>query len=87
MDIRDIRVLNESARKVHGADISIQVARAVAWGNDDTCILVHGSKHSEAAQDIARAAVSAGMKPKLSQDRSGGFMGAPIRAYSLVTFA
>jgi hypothetical protein len=50
----DIRAINESARKTFGADVAILVARAKAWGNDDTCIIVTGKKHAEAAKAFAR---------------------------------
>lgn len=48
-----IRSINESARKTFGSDVSILVARAKAWGNEDTCILVHGKRHAEAAKGFA----------------------------------
>lgn len=82
----DIKGLNESARKVHGADISIQVARAVGWGNDDTFILVYGRRHALAAADLARAALRNGSKPVLAQETARGFMGGPDRQYSTVQF-
>lgn len=87
MDISSIRALNASARRVHGADISIQIARAIAWGNDDTLILIHGDKHSEAAADIARAAIRTGNKPTIKEEPGSSFMGSSARPFSIVQFS
>lgn len=48
-----IKSINGQARKVFGADTSILVARAPAFGNDDTCIIVSGKRHAEAAMGFA----------------------------------
>lgn len=80
---QDIAALNESARKVHGADISITVARAKAFGNEDNLILVMGGNHKDAACDVAR---SVGKGAKISEEKSTGFMGSPGYTYSAVGF-
>jgi hypothetical protein len=73
---QDIRSINESARKTFGSDVSILVARAKAWGNEDTCILVHGKRHADAAKGFARIKGA-----KISTDATEG------RTYSIVTIA
>ena len=50
----NIKAINESAKKVHGKDISIVVARCIAFGNDDNLVIVSGKNHKAAAKDFAR---------------------------------
>lgn len=50
----DISAINASAKKVHGADICIMVARAVAFGHADNLVIVSGANHRAAAADFAR---------------------------------
>ncbi len=50
----EIKALNESAKKVHGADINLLVARAVCFGNDDNLVIVSGKNHKAAAKDFAK---------------------------------
>lgn len=83
----DLRALNQSARKVHGADITVMVARAVAWGHDDNLILVSGRNHARAAADIARAVVSQGSKPVITEERTADFLGSVDRITSKIQFA
>lgn len=78
-----IRSLNESARKVHGKDICIMVARAVSFGHDDNMIIVMGKNHASAAVDIAR---TAGKSAKISVEPFTGLFGAPDGFKSLVCF-
>jgi hypothetical protein len=78
----DIKALNESARKVHGSDISITVARSVAFGNDDNLILVMGKNHINAALDVVRAV---GKGAKIAAEESTEFMGRKTQ-YSSVSF-
>lgn len=80
---QDIAALNASARKIHGSDICIMVARAVAFGNDDNLILVQGKKHAKVAVDVAR---SIGKKAIITEEISRGWMGVPDTKYSAVTF-
>jgi hypothetical protein len=75
-----IKKVNESAKKLFGSDISISVARCPAWGDQDTCILVSGKRHIEAASDFARLRGA-----MLSTAKSDGFMGMPSYTYSKVT--
>lgn len=49
-----IRAMNESAKTIHGADISILVARAVHFGNDDNLLVIRGNNHRLAALDFVR---------------------------------
>ena len=79
----DIQALNESARKVHGSDITIMVARAIAFGDDDNLIIVGGKNHHSAAVDIAR---SVGRSAKISVKKTPDFIGSGKTAYSYVTF-
>lgn len=83
----DLRALNKSARKVHGADVTVMVARAVAWGHDDNLILVSGRNHTRAAADIARAVASQGSKPVVTEERTTCFLGGPDHISSKITFA
>ena len=71
-----IRSINETTRKLFGSDASILVARAKAWGNEDTCILVHGKRHAEAAKGFAHIKGA-----KISTDSTEG------NAYSIVTIS
>ena len=80
---QDISALNASARRVHGADISITVARAKAFGNDDNLILVMGANHQAAAFDVVR---SVGKGAKVTEEHGAGFMGSPNYTYSSVAF-
>jgi hypothetical protein len=78
-----IRALNESARKVHGKDICILLARAASFGNDDNLIIVLGKNHASAAADVAR---SAGKAATISVEPLTNFHGAPKGFKSLVCF-
>ena len=80
---QDISALNASARKVHGADISITVARAKAFGNDDNLIVVMGRNHKAAAGDVAR---SVGKGAKVTERQGTAFLGSPAYTYSEVAF-
>lgn len=52
---KQIKAINESARKLFGADTSILVARAPAFGNRDACVIVMGKRHADAARHFALA--------------------------------
>ena len=65
---KEIQALNVSAKKVHGQDISILVARAIAFGNDDNLILVMGKNHKAAATDVARMVKGAKVSEETSTD-------------------
>lgn len=77
-----IQALTASARKVHGADISIMVARAVAFGHDDNLILVQGKNHGEVAIDLVRVV---GKGARITEEESSEFMGKKYK-YSCVNF-
>lgn len=49
-----IKAVNESARKFHGSDIHIMVARAIHFGNDDNLVIVTGKNHKAAAMDFVK---------------------------------
>lgn len=83
----NIQALTQSARKVHGADISILIARATAWGNTDNLLLVSGRNHRGAAADIARAAVRIGAKPRITEANTTNHIGGGVRVHSEVQFA
>lgn len=51
---QEIKTLGESARKVHGQDIYIMVARAIAFGNDNNLVIIQGKNHKAAALDFAK---------------------------------
>jgi hypothetical protein len=82
----NMKQLNDSARKVHGADIDFQLVRSIAWGNEDICILITGRNHSRAAADLAMCGARIGMRSKVQEQTSAGFQGAPARIYSAVSF-
>lgn len=83
MSIQDsIQSVNKLARKVHGADISILVARAVTFGHTDNLILVMGVNHEAAARDLVR--LIGGAKSTVVQSVS--FMDEPVRFHSEVSF-
>lgn len=50
----EIKAINESAKKIHGADISLMVARAIHFGHDDNLVIVSGKNHKAAAKDFAK---------------------------------
>lgn len=80
MDLRStIQAANESAQKLYGRDISIVVARAPAFGNDDTLIIVSGKRHAEAARGFA---LSKGAQ--ISTDTGRDFLGDGEYTYSKV---
>lgn len=79
----DVKPVQKSARKLFGADIEIMVARCKAWGHDDSCIIVRGKRHLEAAAGLAKAVRGA----RLSIDTSPAFMGAPASTFSLIEWA
>ena len=83
----EIHALNVSAKKVHGADIFIMVARAISFGHDDNLIIVQGRKHERAAADLVKAFAAVGKKPKVTTEKSSGFMGIPPSEYTTVQFA
>lgn len=70
---QNIASINESARRVFGVDISVLVARAVSFGNDDNLIIVKGVRQEEVAADIARTI--RGAKIEKTQSK---FMGSVI---------
>lgn len=83
MSIHDsIQSVNKLARKVHGADISILVARAVTFGHTDNLILVMGANHEAAARDLVR--LIGGAQSKVVQSVS--FMDEPVRFHTEVSF-
>lgn len=77
-----IQSLTASARKVHGSDISIMVARAIAFGNEDNLILVRGKNHLKVAADVARAV---GKGAKITIEEGTEFMGRKSK-YACVAF-
>lgn len=79
----EIEALNKSARAVHGADISILVARAVAFGHDDNLILVRGRNHAQAAFDLIRVI---GRGAKIGTAETTLFMSSKKVRYSTVSF-
>lgn len=50
----EIKAINESAKKIHGADICIMVARAIHFGHDDNLVIISGKNHKAAALDFVR---------------------------------
>lgn len=55
MNLADsIKAITATARKVHGPDIFIMVARAATFGNTDNLVLVQGANHAAAARDFAK---------------------------------
>ena len=76
----DLKPAQESARKLFGADIEIMIARCKAWGNKDSCIIVRGKRHAEAAAGFARVIRNV----KLSTQAVAPFMGSAASTYSTV---
>jgi len=75
-----LRSATEQARKLYGADINVLVARAPAFGNDDTCILVSGDRHAEAAAGLARVLRDA----RVEEQTQKSYFGCTSTAYSRV---
>jgi hypothetical protein len=73
--------LEESARKNFGGDIRIMLARCPAWGHEDICILISGSKHRAAAAPFRR------LGAQISEREGAGFGGLPPYTYSAVEIA
>lgn len=79
----NVKPVQESARKLFGADIEIMIARCRAWGHEDSCIIVRGKRHSDAAAGFAKVVRGA----KLTVDASPAFMGAPASTFSVIEWA
>ena len=79
----DMKPVQESARKLFGADILIMIARCKAWEHEDNCIIVRGQRHSDAAAGFAKSA--RGMK--LTTETSPAFMGTPASTFSVIEWA
>lgn len=83
MSIADsIQSVTKLARKIHGADISIIVARSIAFGHTDNLILVMGKNHIAAAADLVRVIGGAQCKEVASTT----FAGEPPATHSEVAF-
>lgn len=82
-----IMAINASAKKVHGSDISILVARAVAFGNDDNLVIVSGKNHRAAAADLVLVTPGAKVSEEFHPEMNWGD-GEVTPAYtnSVVTF-
>lgn len=52
--VNNIKSVNESAKKVHGDDICIMVARCIAFGHNDNLLIISGKKHKAAAMDLLK---------------------------------
>lgn len=65
---QEIKNVNIAARKVHGDDISLLVARCVAFGNDDNLVLVMGKNQKSAALDFAKTVKGSKVKEEKSID-------------------
>lgn len=79
----DLKPVQESARKLFGADIEIMLASCKAWDNDDNCIVVRGERHAEAATGFVRVVRGA----KLSSHKTAAFMDSPAESFSTVEWA
>ncbi|MEK7947672.1 hypothetical protein WKR98_23205 [Pigmentiphaga sp. YJ18] len=79
--MQDLELFIASARRLHGADISVMVARAPALGNADCLLIVTGERHAEAAQNLVQAI---GLGARAQFERTVAFMGLPARTYSTV---
>ena len=80
---QDIAELNKSAKKIHGEDTNILVARAVAFGHDDNLILFTGTKHAQVAAEFAGTLKS---PFHVQEEVSAAFMDAPAAKYTSVAF-
>lgn len=50
----EIKALNASAKKIHGDDISLMVARCIHFGHEDNLVIISGKNHKAAAKDFAK---------------------------------
>lgn len=50
----NIKAVNIAAKKVHGEDINIMIARCIAMGHDDNLAIVTGKNHKAAAMDFVK---------------------------------
>lgn len=68
----NITEINASAKKLHGQDISIVVARAVAFGNEDNLVIVSGKNRRAAAADFGRAIPGAKISEEFHPEMNWG---------------
>lgn len=52
---KNLKSMNTSAKLLHGNDISILVAKAVAFGDKENLVMISGVNHKEAALDFSKA--------------------------------
>ncbi len=70
----------KQAKSMFGNDISITMARCPAYGNEDVCILISGTKHAEAARPFLASMRGA----KLSESSSVSFKTGMSYTYSVI---
>lgn len=83
----NIKAISESAKKIHGNDISIVVARCVHFGHDDNLVIISGTNHKAAAKDFVKvtpgAVVTEEHRPEM--DWGDGDV-SPAHTISVVSF-
>lgn len=79
--MQDLEPFIAAVRRLHGASISVMVARAPAFGNADFLLIVNGGRHADAAWDLARAI---GQGSRVQLEHTTAFMGLASRSYSTV---
>ena len=75
-----LKELNETTKATFGADMSILIARAPAYGNDDFCFIVNGANRLPAAHALARIL----KEGKVREDSTPAWRGLPKKYYSIV---
>jgi hypothetical protein len=83
----EIKAINASAKKIHGADIHIMVARAVHFGHDDNLVIISGKNHKAAALDFVKVTPGAVVTEEFHPEMDWGD-GEVSEAYttSVITF-
>lgn len=68
----EIQAINASAKKIHGMDICILVARAIHFGNDDNLLIISGGNHRQAALDVVRVTPGATVEEEFHPEMTWG---------------
>lgn len=83
----EIKAINDSAKKIHGADICIMVARAIHFGHEDNLVIISGKNHKAAAKDFVKVTPGAVITEKFHPEMDWGDGDvSPAYTTSLITF-
>lgn len=68
----NLKAVNEYAKKVHGKDICIMVARCIAMGHDDNLVIISGKNHHAAALDFVKTVKGATIEEEFHPEMDWG---------------